>query len=326
MRYAPLGDSGFDVSVIGFGTWGLGSWAPGQLSYGVTDDDISLAALERALSEGITFYDTAGLYGLGHAERLLGQAFRRCRDKVVIGTKLGYVGFDGTKNYDPAYLDRALDDSLARLQTGYVDLLQLHDPAMADLTGHPAMLKTLDGFVGDGRVRALGVSPKTPQEAVQMIGEFPFKAAEINFNMMDLRALDCGLFEAAVQQGVGLIARTPLCFGFLTGAVNADTDFKATDHRSRWPRAQIARWARGARKLHAVIHADLDNIAENTATALRFCLSWPAISTVIPGMMHPADVSANARTAHLATLSQDQLSGLQETYARLNLFQRPQTR
>ena len=320
MRYSPLGDTGLDVSVIGFGTWGLGSWAPGQLSYGLTDDDTSLAALERALSAGITFYDTAHLYGLGHSERLLGQAFRRCRNKVVIGTKLGYVDFKGTKNYDPAYLDRALDESLTRLQTDYVDLLQLHDPTLADLTGHPAILTTLDGFVSDGRVRALGISPKAPQEALQMIAAFPFKAAEVNFNMMDLRAPDCGLFDLAAKQGVGLIARTPLCFGFLTGAINADTAFRPTDHRSRWPQAQIERWVRGARKLHAVIHADSTNIAENTATALRFCLSWPSISTVIPGMMHPAEVSANADIANRAKLSEDQLSGIQRVYAGLNLF------
>ena len=322
MRYSPLGTTGLDVSVIGFGTWGIGSWAPGQLSYGVTDDDTSLAALQQALSEGITFYDTAPLYGLGHAERLLGRAFGHCRDKVVIGTKLGYVDFQGGKNYDPTYLDRALDESLARLQTDYVDVLQLHDPSMADLTGNPAILKTLDGFVRDGRVRALGVSPKSPQEALEMIGEFPFKTAEINFNMMDLRAIECGLFDRAAKQGVGLIARTPLCFGFLTGTIDADTEFKPGDHRSRWPLAQIERWVSGARKLQSVIHTDLDNSTENALTALRFCLSWPVISTVIPGMMHPAEVSANAHVASLATLSKDQLSGVQKVYAGLDLFQR----
>ena len=322
MRYSPLGATGLDVSVIGFGTWGLGSWAPGQLSYGVTDDDTSLAALEQALSEGIIFYDTAHLYGLGHAEILLGRAFGHCRNKVVIGTKLGYVDFKGGKNYDPAYLDRALDESLARLQTDYVDLLQLHDPTMADLTGNPATLKTLDGFVSDGRVRALGVSPKAPHEALEMIGEFPFKAAEVNFNMMDLRAIECGLFDAASKQGVGLIARTPLCFGFLTGTIDADTKFKATDHRSRWPQAQIERWVSGARKLHSVIHAKPDSAAENSIAALRFCLSWSAISTVIPGMMHPAEVSANAQVASLAKLSEDRLSEIRQIYAGLNLFQR----
>src|SRR5437899_9108690 len=125
MNYRALGDTGLRVSEIGFGTWGLGGDTGGAISYGPTSDETSRAALRCALDEGINFFDTSDLYGFGHSEELLGEVFGDCRDQVVIASKGGFV--DAVKqDFSPMHLRNALEKSLRRLRTDYVDLYQLH--------------------------------------------------------------------------------------------------------------------------------------------------------------------------------------------------------
>jgi aryl-alcohol dehydrogenase-like predicted oxidoreductase len=132
MKYRPLGRTGLSVSEIGFGCWGLGGVTPGATSYGEVDDAASLKALHRALDLGITFYDTSNLYGDGHSEELLGEAFTGRRDKVVIATKAGRSTYD-TEAYTPAELRRSVEASLRRLRSDYVDVVQVHSPSSIEV-------------------------------------------------------------------------------------------------------------------------------------------------------------------------------------------------
>src|SRR4030095_14717248 len=125
MNFRALGKTGLDVSEIGFGAWGIGGRTVGTTSYGDTDDRTSLAALQRALDLGITFFDTSSAYGNGHSEELIGQAFEGARSRVVIATKAGYEAWDRPPDFSPAAILRSAEASLRRLRTGYIDPLPL---------------------------------------------------------------------------------------------------------------------------------------------------------------------------------------------------------
>src|SRR6266436_4427413 len=128
MRYRPLGRTGLVVSEIGFGGWGIGGRTANQTSYGDTDDRISRAALERALERGITFFDTSAAYGDGHSEELIGQAIKGRRAQVIVATKAGYYSWDRPPDFTPQAIVASIERSLQRLDTHYLDVLQLHNP------------------------------------------------------------------------------------------------------------------------------------------------------------------------------------------------------
>ena len=299
MRYRNLGRTGISVSEIGFGAWGIGGRSAGDTSYGETDDRVSLAALERALDLGITFFDTSPAYGAGHSERLLGQAFRGRRRQVVIATKAGYQDWTRPPDFSPEAIVRSVENSLRRLQTDHLDLLQLHNPP-PEVLASTDVRKALEGLQKAGKVRAWGVSAKSPElalEALEMAGAAVIQA---NFNMMDVRALTTGLLDALTLHKAGFIARTPLCFGFLSGTIHRGTEFPPGDHRQAWPRAQLDNWIDGARDLLSAVRAEPG--WEGAVAALRFCLSFPVVSTTIPGILRPEEAEMNASAGTLGPL------------------------
>ena len=250
MQYRKLGRTDLIISEIGFGAWGIGGRTAGQTSYGTTDDTSSRRALARAFDLGITLYDTAPPYGDGHSEELIGSAFRDRRSQVVLATKVGVEHFGKEPDLSPQALRHSLEGSLRRLGSDYVDLLQIHSLDIAALRRNPAILETLNAMVDEGKTRALAMSAKSPDDAVAAVTEFGFKIVQINLNMMDLRAQQNGFLALAAERGIGVIARTPLCFGFLSGTIGTDTQFPDGDHRNGWSRAQIERWIEGASCLH----------------------------------------------------------------------------
>lgn len=314
MKDRQLGKTGISVSEIGFGTWGIGGATEGATSYGETDDKESLRALIHALQRGISFYDTANIYGDGHAEELLGEAFGSDRGKVIIATKVGFVKHGGPHNVSPSYIRECLEDSLRRLKSDYVDVYQLHSVPPELVRAEPACLDTMKELKKEGKIRAFGYSVKNPVDALLVMEEFGVDAVQVNFNMTDQRVLQEGIFDAARAQGVGVIARTPLCFGFLTGAV--DTNFDPKDHRSVWSSEQIARWKEAPN-----VFSSIDREKEYTLAqfALKFCLSHPEVSTVIPGMLTVKEVEENALTSDLPSLTTEQLEMI-EKVSRENTF------
>jgi aryl-alcohol dehydrogenase-like predicted oxidoreductase len=308
------------VSEIGFGAWGIGGRTGGTTSYGDTDDRTSLAALERALDCGITFFDTSAAYGDGHSEVLIGQAFAGRRDKVVIATKAGYDSWDRPPDFSASAVVASADRSLARLRSDYVDLLQLHNPppeALADERLGAALAR----LQAAGKIRAWGVSAKSPAEAIQALTRFDAPVVQVNFNMMDVRAIDSGLMAEAARRGAGVIGRTPLCFGFLSGTIGRDTAFPPGDHRLGWSRAQLDNWIDGAADLLAAVGARPGR--EGVHAALRFCLAEPALSTTIPGILTASEAEANAAASALGPLPAAALAAVLDINERRQFFVRP---
>jgi aryl-alcohol dehydrogenase-like predicted oxidoreductase len=316
MKYRALGRTGLQVSEIGFGAWGIGGRTVGTTSYGDTDDRTSLAALARALDRGITFFDTSSAYGGGHSEELIGQAFEAVRDRVVIATKAGYDAWDRPPDFSPAAVVASAEASLRRLRTDTIDLFQLHNPPQEALRS-TELRAALAGLEKAGKIRAWGVSAKSPVEAIEALREFDAAVVQANFNMMDVRALD-GLLGEVERRQAGFIGRTPLCFGFLSGAIARDTVFPPGDHRLGWSRAQLDNWIDGAADLLAAVKAQPGE--EGVRSALRFCLAFPAISTVIPGILTPAEAEANARASDFGPLPQDAVEAVLEINRRRQFF------
>lgn len=318
MKYRRLGRTGIIVSDIGFGAWGIGGKTAGATSYGATDDRDSLDALAAALDHGVTFYDTSNVYGAGHSEALIGQAFQGRRDRVVIATKAGRRDYEGEDDYSPGALERSLDESLRRLRTDHVDLLQLHSPPMD-------LLRRIDGLVGalermrdQGKIRAFGFSARSPADALASIAEFDAAVVQVNLNLVDQRAAQDGLLDLAAKRDVGVIARTPLCFGLLSGAVAPNTTFDPSDHRSLWPRAQIERWIEGSR---IFVDAIADRERQTKAqVALRYCLSFPGLSSTIPGMLRRSEVEEDVKASDMGPLAPAELAEIARIYASQSFY------
>jgi aryl-alcohol dehydrogenase-like predicted oxidoreductase len=308
MKYRKLGNTGIKVSEIGFGTWGLGGD-----SYGPTDDEVSLYALQFAFDLGVTFYDTSDLYGGGHSEEILGKAFSGQREKVIIATKVGtlpHTGFYMPQDFSFENISRSIDQSLRRLNTDYVDLYQLHSPQM-ELDNWDEIILALQQIQQAGKIRHFGISARSPQDAKMAIDQFGFEVVQVNFNMIDHRAVESGLFNLCREKGVGVIARTPLCFGYLSGNLTGEEEFAGLDHRANWPREQLRRWAKSPR-LFAPLNLGKDRTL--VQLALQFCLSDDAVSTVIPGMMTSVEVRENAAIAQMPPLTREESETIQDIY------------
>jgi aryl-alcohol dehydrogenase-like predicted oxidoreductase len=307
-----LGATGIQVSEIGFGTWAIGGDANGTIGYGPAEDAESLAALLAARALGCTLFDTSNLYGWGHAEALLARAFGACRRDVVLATKAGYVSADGQQDFSPDAIRRSVDASLRRLQTDYLDLLQLHSPPQKALECNDGLFAALETMRHDGTIRAFGISAGSPDEALLFVARHRPSFLQVNFNLGDLRALRNGLFEACRAQGIGVIVRTPLAAGFLSGQIGEAETFAASDHRRRYSGAMRARWTDAVRLLRPVFDDAPD--ATPAQNAIRFALSFDAVSTVIPGMMHVSQVREDLGTSYLPRLQADQLRAVETIY------------
>lgn len=318
MRYRMLGSSGLEVSEIGFGGWGIGGGSVRAPSYGPTSDRESLAALERAFALGVTFFDTAGVYGNGRSEELIGHAFRHVRDRVVIASKVGFLSFEQSElqMFSPEHIRDCLEASLKRLGTDYLDLYQLHSPAIEALQEDPTTLDVLMALQKEGKILAFGISVRSARDGIVAISELGVRVLQVNLSMIDQRALDEGLIHLAAETNTGLIARTPLNFGFLSGKVAAGS-FSLSDHRSRWPQAQIEKWREAPR-----FFAKLNDGKERTLAqlALQFCLAFQPVATVIPGMLTPAEVEENVRASSLEPLRAAEVAAAREIYCSCKFF------
>ena len=317
MKTRRLGKTGIEVSEIGFGSWGIGGSHGDSVAYGPTDDAVSRAALREARETGINFFDTSPVYGYGRGETLIGEVFEGAREKVALATKVGFVHSSGAQDFSPAHLEESLEGSLKRLRTDRVDLYQVHDPPMALLEREPAVMETLRSLKEQGKVRALGITVRSPEEAFQAVERFGFECVQINFNLLDQRVLQNGLLDFCGSRGVGVIVRTPLCFGFLTGAYAAEGPFDPADHRSRWSLEQRALWVEGYRIFQSVLSDERQTPAQ---LALRFCLSHPAVSTVIPGIMRPEHALEDVVASEMGPLAPAQMDRLRRIYEGQRFF------
>jgi aryl-alcohol dehydrogenase-like predicted oxidoreductase len=307
MKYRKLGSTGLKVSEIGFGAWGIGGEA-----YGSVDDNVSIETLQLAFDLGITFYDTSDLYGRGHSEEIIGIALKDVREEVILATKVGtlpHFGFNMPQDFSPKYINEGIDESLNRLQTDYIDLYQLHSPPI-EIINHD-IINTLEKLQEEGKIRAFGISVRSPDDAIVAVKEFGFKAIQVNYNLIDQRALKNGLFDLTIEKNVGVIVRTPLCFGYLSGKLTGKEKFKGKDHRSNWPIEQLQRWAKAPELFNFLIE---DGNRTLVQSALKFCLSHESVSTVIVGMMNPNEVKENIKVSKIDPLTDEELSKIKIIY------------
>lgn len=323
MRYRRCERAGLTASEIGFGTWGLGGTHGGAVGYGPTDDRESRRALRRAVELGVTFFDTSDLYGHGHSEELLGRTLADMRGRLLIATKAGFLEGGRAQDFSLACLDAALTESLRRLRTSYVDLFQLHSPPGESLDSDPGLLRWLAALKWQGRARAVGVSVRSPEDGLALVREQCIDTIQVNFNLADQRASESGLLDVCAARGIGVIVRTPLCFGFLTGVFGDSSTFDESDHRRRWPSEQRARWHEAA----ALFARCRPGAAETPAQlALRFCLSHPGVWTVIPGMLTASQVEENTAASDLGPLAARELEQVQGLYRDREFFLSPRAR
>ena len=304
--------------MIGFGAWGIGGLTAGATSYGKTDDAVSRRALRAAFENGINFFDTAPAYGTGHSETLIGETFADKRELVVIATKGGMRRFDEPADYAPDALHESLEASLQRLKTDYVDLYQLHSPPEEVLNAPGALNDLIDRLRQEGVIRAFGVSVARPEDGILAMDRFDIDAIQANFSLVDQRALDCGLLPEAEAQNVAIIARTPLCFGLLSGNYDRKTRFDPADHRSRWSPEQIERWVDAADRF--AMSSNSPQPQSKAQIALRYCLSFSAVCTTIPGMMTDSEVRENTAAGSLGPLSPAELDAARDIYRSDSFF------
>jgi len=191
-------------------------------------------------------------------------------------------------------MQESLEKSLIRLNTDYIDLYYLHSPSMETLENNPEIIDLMTSFIKSGKIRSIGISIRSPEDGLTIIEKYKeVTCIQTNFNMMDIRAHDSGLFKKASENSVGIVGRTPLCFGFLTGDYDDKTEFRKGDHRLTWKKEQIKSWVNGYKSFRDSIELS-DNMTD-AQFAIGFCLSFPEVTSVIPGMLTPEHVVENAK-------------------------------
>lgn len=302
MKYRTLGKTGLKVSEVGFGAWAIGGNDHGN-SYGPTDDNVSIAAVQRAFGLGCNFYDTADVYGHGHSEELLGQALKGHRDDVILATKVGgdFYHDPPRMNFSPEYLEFAAAKSCERLQTDYIDLYQLHNPP-GQLLKTGKIFESLEKLKDSGRIRHYGVSIHDPQEGILSMKYGQPATIQVVFNLLRQEAKN-HLFQAAREQNVAIIAREPLSNGFLTGKFTIDSTFPSGDIRSNFPRNYLAGLVRAAQQLR-VLETKTRTL---TQASIRFALDHKDVATVIPGAKTPQQTEENMKASELPSLTGEEL-------------------
>jgi aryl-alcohol dehydrogenase-like predicted oxidoreductase len=317
MEYRQLGQTELKISEIGFGSWGIGGVTPGSNSYGPTKDSASIEALNTAFENGINFFDTSNIYGLGHSEKLIGQTFQNKRKNVLYATKLGMSDFTTHIDFNTYAMNKSLNNSLIRLKTDYVDLLQLHNIPIDILIENPTIIETLKNFKKQGKTREIGLSLQNPYDIFKILSMFDIKVFQLNLNLLDMRLLNNEHFKKITQSSIGIIARTPFCFGFLVNNFPKDYKFDVSDHRNNWSRNQQTKWIKNAKKIFSELKIDNNNINKKILTALRFCLTVPMVASVLPGMLTKEEVLNNIKASKLGSMSHENYNKIIKIYNEL---------
>ncbi|MGK2858647.1 MAG: aldo/keto reductase [Thermoanaerobaculia bacterium] len=296
MRYRPLGKTGLSVSEIGFGAWAIGGpfeVAGVPLGWSNTSDDDSLAAIRRARDLGVNFFDTSDIYGLGRSESLLGIVLSRNRTKSIISTKVGNVrtpSGEFKKDFSKKHIFFAIDGSLKRLRTDYVDLYQVHNPTIADLEKEEVQ-EAMEQLQEWGKIRFWGISVTTPQDGIEVMRRGWGYTLQVLYNILNQQPAE-QLLPMAKEKNYGIIARVPLASGLLSGKYTAETNFGTNDVRQNFftPRRLVEAMEKIA-EIKGIVSGVARSLPE---AALKFCLADDAVSTVIPGARNARQVESNA--------------------------------
>jgi aryl-alcohol dehydrogenase-like predicted oxidoreductase len=293
MEYRNFGKSELKVSVIAQGTWAIGgSWAHG---WGDVDDDESIRAIRRSLDQGINFIDTANVYGLGHAEEIVGKAIKGQREKVFIATKVGAkVDPQGNISWDstPKHLFEEVENSLKRLNTDIIDVYQIHwpdaDTPLADTMG------AFSKLIEQGKIRYAGVCNFTKDQLEESIKYVPLVSNQIRYNMLE-RDNELDVIPFCIKNGIGIQVYGPLAHGLLAGEFKPGDKPKSDDWRSRYTLFESPVYE----KILGLLD-QLKPIAEKyNRTLAHLAINWilnrKGVSCALIGMMHPWQVDENVQ-------------------------------
>ncbi|CAN5725144.1 aldo/keto reductase [soil metagenome] len=316
MNKRTLGKTGYKVSEVGFGAWAIGG------SWGDVSDDDALAALREALAQGVTFIDTADVYGDGRSEKLIAQVLKDFRgERVYVATKAGRrIDPHVASGYVYENLAKFVARSLKNLAVGTLDLVQLHCPP-TDVYRRDAAFEALERLKTEGRIAHYGVSVETVEEANLAVQHPGVATVQIIYNMFRFKpALE--FFDTAVANNVGVIARVPLASGLLSGKMSKDSTFPADDHRNfnrHGEEFDVGETFSGVDFETGVAAADdLKTIVPEghtlAQTALRWILMHAAVSAVIPGAKNPQQASSNAAASDLAMLPPSTMQKVRAVY------------
>ncbi len=316
MENRTFGRMGRTVGVVGLGAWQLGA------DWGDVSEADAYATLQAAVDAGVTFIDTADVYGDGRSEQIIG-SFIKDKPELTVATKMGRRMAQEPGNYTLDNFRAWTDRSRANLGVDSLDLVQLHCPPTPVFSAE-ATYDALDTLVAEKRIKAYGVSVEKVEEALAAIARPGTASVQIILNALRLKPLE-RVLPAAAEAGVGIIARVPLASGLLSGRYDENTTFAADDHRNYNRHGEafdVGETFSGvdfATGLEAV--ARLRPLVPAGSTMAQFALRWvldqPGVTVVIPGARNPDQARANAGVADLAPLTAEAQEAVKSVYDEL---------
>jgi aryl-alcohol dehydrogenase-like predicted oxidoreductase len=315
MNYRELGNTGMKVSEVSFGTWAIGG------SWGKTNDEESLRALQYAMDQGVNFFDTADVYGNGHSEELLAKATKGREDEIYIATKfcrMGDIHSENTYSYDS--VRTYCEASLKRLNREAIDLYQIHCPPI-EILKDGKVFEILDQLQQEGKIKNYGVSVETVKEGLICLENPNVKALQVIFNLFRQKPLETLLPEAK-KRNTGILVRLPLASGLLTGKFTTGHQFEAEDHRSFNENGEAFNVGETFAGLGFQKGVELSNqlawIKNGRGTmataALRWILDQEEISCIIPGFKNEKQVVENLKALHEKPFSTEEKEMLAQFY------------
>jgi aryl-alcohol dehydrogenase-like predicted oxidoreductase len=327
MEYRALGDTGLQVSAVGFGVWTVST-----TMWGITDDAVGIDLLTRAFDLGITFFDTADVYGDGKGETIIADALSSHRDEIIIATKFGYdfYGFPGIQpgqrerphDWSPEFVRRACEHSLRRLNTDRIDLYQLHNPRM-DALQRDDLFAELEALKSEGKILSYGAALGPALKADRQVEEGMYCVTErrapvqIIYNLLE-QVLGESLCPAAAMYDVPVLVRVPHASGVLEGTYTEETTFSANDHRSHRVTTDAMRkqWLLdGIKKLEKLRFAAEDAGRTPGQMAIQWLLAQPAITGIFPNIYDARQMEEFVKATDTPPLSESELTQIADLYA-----------
>lgn len=315
MKKRPFGTNKTMVSEVGLGTWQIGG------SWGTVEDETAMKILQTASDAGITFFDTADVYGDGRSEKFIGKFLKSQRDSFFVATKLGRGGDPGWPgNFTPEAMIRHTDASLSRLGVERLDLIQLHCIPQ-DVLADGAVFDVLRDLKKQGKIADFGASVESVEEGLICLKEEGIASLQVIFNIFRQKLIT-DLFSKAKEKEVSIIARVPLASGLLSGKMTKNTTFDESDHRNfnrdgasfnvgeTFAGVPFEKGVELAEEIKAMKPEGM-TLAQ---MALRWILDFDAVSVVIPGASRPSQVLDNAAISDLPPLSDELHKQLEKFY------------
>ena len=316
MNYRKLGKTGFEISEISLGTWQVGGkWGS------AFDDKNAEAIIEKAIDKGVNFIDTADVYSEGLSEAAVSRVVKRHKNRIYIATKCGRkISPHTNAGYTPQVLRSFVEISLRNMNVETIDLIQLHCPPWEALY-RPEIFELFDKLKSEGKIRNLGVSVEKVEEALKAITWHNVTTIQIIFNMFRQRPAEL-FFREAAKADIGILARVPLASGLLTGTYSKSSSFGPQDHRTfnregaAFDKGETFSGIEYETGLAAVeeLKSLFPGVTNLAPYALKWILSFPEVSCVIPGASRPEQVDSNMDALHTSALTKEQLAGVKKIY------------